>query len=711
MTAHEPTGHHTGPFELPEPDFETSPITGWTRAHWLAFADQQLLAARQYFSPGNALIRLPGRPSWSGELSDGLEGFARTFMLAAFRVAGEQGADPHGHLGFYREGLLEGTRPGSAEAWPAVVTRSQPIVEAASVALGLQLTKPWLWDSFSEAEQRQVAAWLQGSNSSTAWDNNWVLFQVLIAEFLAGVGLEHNEAQIEYGLSRLEDWYAGGGWYRDGDNDGTGDFYDYYCGWALHLYPVLWAGFAAGRHPSAQALGERYAGRLAEFLPDHALFFAGGGPGGCGSPVFQGRSLIYRYAAVAPLFLGYLAGDASAAQGRSPLTPGQTRRIASGAAKFFLEGGAYPDGLPALGWLEAFGPMVQDYSGPASPFWTSKAFVGLLLPATHPVWTAVEEPSPVETADQLRHSAAPNYLLHSTASDGIARVLNHGSDKYYAPGPDDPHYRRLAYSSHTAPLFTADPVDNHFAVLDGSGTASRRSRIHRLAASPSTAASWHAPVWSDVEDPADSPWRVASATTAHGGYELRVHVVERDGGTPPGAVRDGGTPPGAVREGGYALAGDAPPLADGAVLSAAGLHSAIWPVHGYSGADTFRAEGASPLGRHAACGVLAGELAGSRSVFASLVYLGGAAPELRPGRFELHDDGTRVSASLTLIGPDGELPVLVIEPVEIAVSTVSTVSTSSTTEPPLVIEPVEIPVSTVSTVSTSSTTEPPNHFW
>ncbi len=656
MTAHESprqTAAPGGSSTMPEPDFELSPITGWTRAHWLAFADQQLLAARAFFSPGKALIVLPGRASWSGELSDGLEGFARTFMLAAFRVAGEQGSDPLGHLALYAEGLLEGTRPGSSEAWPAIVDRSQPIVEAASIALGLQLTKPWLWDRFPEGEQRQVAAWLQGSSGSEACDNNWVLFQVLIAEFLAGAGFENNAAQIEHGLSRLEDWYEGGGWYRDGDNGGTGDFYDYYCGWALHLYPVLWAGFASGRHPEAEVLGGRYAGRLAEFLQDHALFFGGrgacgqgapGGPGtGDGAPVFQGRSLIYRHAAVAPLFLGFLGGSPGDARVGGPLTPGQTRRIASGAAKYFLEGGAYPDGLPTLGWLDAFEPMVQSYSGPASPFWTSKAFVGLLLPGTHPVWTAVEEAAPVETADHLRHSAAPNYLLHSTASDGIARVLNHGSDKYYAPGPDDPHYRRLAYSSHTAPMFTQEPVDNHFAVLDSLGTPSRRSRIHRLAAFPLSAASYYRPVWSDVEDQAESPWRVASGTAAAGGYELRVHVVDRDGEAPA-----------RVREGGYALASDVPPASAGQVLGADGLHAAIWPLHGYTSSDVFRAEGVSPLGRHSACGVLLGEAAGNRSVFASLVYLGGGAPELGAGSLDVHDDGTRVTASLELLGAGGE---------------------------------------------------------
>lgn len=618
-------------FIMPALDFDLSPITGWTREHWVAFADQQLLAVRPYFSAHKALIGLGGRPSSSGVLSDGMEGFARTFLMAALRVAGEKGSDPFGHMGFYREGLLEGTRTDSPEAWLPITDRSQPMVEAASMVLGLQLTKPWLWDTLNNDQQLQVAAWLQGSSRSTCVDNNWVLFQLMIAEFLAGAGFEHNEAQIEHGLKRLEDWYAGDGWYRDGDNDGSGDFFDYYCGWAMHLYPILWAEFASGRHPEADDRLEVYRTRLAAFNEDHLRFF-----GSNGAPVFQGRSLIYRYAAVAPLFLGEAICATS-------LSPGQTRRIASGAAKYFLDGGAYDGGLPSLGWLGPFEPMTQGYSGPASPYWTSKAFVGLLLPADHPVWTAVEEPSPVDSADSVGRAEAPNYLLHSTASDGIARLLNHGSDKYYAPGADDPLYRRLAYSSHTAPLFTEHPVDNHFAILNGSGTPSRRARIHRLKALRQQAASWHAPVWNRLDDPADSPWRIATGTAATGGYELRVHVVAAQAGS-------GLT----VRDGGYALA-DAVPVAErDRALSAEGLHTAIWPLRGYSGSGIFRAEEVSPFGRHAACSYLEGRLSGERSCFASLVYLGGEPPALVPAAvepftdFDLHDDGTRVSARLTL---------------------------------------------------------------
>ena len=78
------------------------------RQEWEDVADRLLDAAWRWATPGGALLNLPGRPSRSGVRSDGLEGYARTFLAAAFRVAGAGGADPHGWL--YLRGTPAETR-------------------------------------------------------------------------------------------------------------------------------------------------------------------------------------------------------------------------------------------------------------------------------------------------------------------------------------------------------------------------------------------------------------------------------------------------------------------------------------------------------------------------------------------------------------------------------------------------------------------------
>ncbi len=101
---------HPVPWPLPPEDRAASPYTGWSRAHWEATADGLLDSVGRHASPGRGLILLPGRHSWSGARSDGLEGYARTFLLAAFRLAGAAGDDPHGILQRYADGLAAGTR-------------------------------------------------------------------------------------------------------------------------------------------------------------------------------------------------------------------------------------------------------------------------------------------------------------------------------------------------------------------------------------------------------------------------------------------------------------------------------------------------------------------------------------------------------------------------------------------------------------------------
>lgn len=609
------------PLHLPPPDDRLSGHTGWTRAHWEAMADHLLDSVVPYATEGFAQYRLPGRPSISGTVSDGLEGYARTFLLAAFRIAGARGEVPPELIERYATGLVSGTDPGHPYAWPELTDMAQPLVEAASIAIALHETRPWLYDGLTPRQQERVVDWLAGFIGKRTPDNNWVMFRVIVEQFLAEVGGPYEPGEITGGLERVEEWYTGDGWYTDG----KGKNYDYYCGWALHLYPSLWARMAGDA-----ARAERYAGRLRLFLEQYQHFF-----GADGGPVHQGRSLTYRFATVAPLWLGALTGA-------TPLPPGRTRRLAGGVLRHFAERGA-PDerGLLTLGWYDPFPPVVQPYSGPASPYWASKAFLGLLLPPEHPVWTDPEEPAPIDLADQSVAMPAPGWLIEATHGDGVVRLFNHGSDRdrVRSPGgPPDPHYLRLAYTSHTGP--EAGGVDNDLAVIAPDGATHLRRVIEPLAVADRFAAS----AWQDGEV------RVVTAVVAAGASEIRIHQV-----TAPAGHH--------VRDGGHALADAAPPeLRQGDGVASArradGLTSAIRALHGFTGTGLATAEHANAFGPCSATpyAVATGHPGGT-AVYVSLVHLSGTQAEPPAPAVTVTDD------AVVLGLPDGETVTVRLGPV------------------------------------------------
>ncbi|MEU8570023.1 DUF2264 domain-containing protein [Streptomyces pathocidini] len=555
------------PFELSTEDRWLSPQTGYTREHWEAAADGLLRAAWRWATPGGALLDLPGVPSRSGVRSDGLEGYARTFLAAAFRVAGAEGKDPQGWLDRYARGLAVGTRtPGrdDAESWPLILdhhVQGQPMVESASVALGLRLTRPWLWDRLDADVQDRAEEWLRGAIRHTPAPNNWYLFPFTVAGFLESVGRGDAEtARVrERALGLLESWYRGQGWYTDGD----GNAFDHYNGWALHLYPALDEHLADGAaQPSPAARPSPYGPRLREHLESFSLLFDANG-----APIHFGRSLTYRFAASAAVGLG-------AVTGHTPLAPGTSRRLLNGSLRYFLaRGAAGQEGLLSLGWHGPHEATLQRYSGPASPYWASKAFVCLLAPADHELWTATETEAPTESRDRVLSLPDAGLLIQTTGADGMARLHNHGSSHVRphegeSAAAEDPHYSRQAYSTRTGPTAPANERDNHLSV-EVSGVRSARRRIHLLGAGHGDgwgwAASWHSPVFSSGP-PMVPGLRVESVTVARGRYELRVHRVL---GVPPNAR---------VLQTGWAVGPDDP-----------ALHTAVHPLHGWMAQDTVRA--------------------------------------------------------------------------------------------------------------------------
>jgi hypothetical protein len=599
---------------LPPADHALSPHTGWTRAHWLAVADSLLTAVRPFASPGHALIDLPGPASGSGRWSDGLEGFARTFLLAAFRLAGSGPAEEPAMTelaDWYARGVATGTDPGSPERWPRLGEINQAKVECASVALALHVSRAWIWDRLDDRVRSQVITWLADMVGATTHRNNWVWFQNIAEAFLRSVGGPWRAEDIERNIALTETWYVGDGWYSDGDTDPGGlRNFDYYNGWALHFYPLWYC-----RISGDTALLDTYRARLSRYLADAQHLVSANG-----APLFQGRSLTYRFAMLAPFWLGELF-DAT------PLPPGRTRRLASGVLAHFTGAGVAP--LLPIGWYHSFPAMRQPYSGPGSPYWASKGFTGLLLPADHPVWTDVEQPMLLESADVALTLRGPGWLVSGTRADGVVRMVNHGGDhaRPDAAEADDPWYDRFAYSTLCAPDIGV-PVDSHVALINEDGVPSGRRPYERVALAGRVGVSRHRTRWGPA---------LTVASVLRGQVEVRIVRVDDESAEPLW-----------LRIGGAALADDEP-LAVGSaeVRRSDGMTSAVRSLLGdMAGGVTERVD-ANPFGRFSASPwVRSTSPVTAGDVYAAAITLGRGA--------DVEVTVSRTADTITVCWPDGE---------------------------------------------------------
>lgn len=645
---------------MTDPDHRLSPFTGLVRAHWQETADQLLLALRPHASADGARILPPGRHSSSGPDSDGLEGFARSFLIAALLIAGEDGHDPSGHAERYARGLAAGADPGSPTAWPRPATIGQAKVEAASIALGLDLTRPWIWDRLDERTRVHVLDWLREVIGTEYPPINWVWFRIVVLTFLrsedprcdpahgAEEDVEALRADLRHDLAVHESCAREGGWFTDGAERAV----DHYGTWAFAVFPTLWRRMRGADHLRADGLllpadDARHRERLAAFSVD-----AMGLIGADGGPLLQGRSLIYRMAVAAAPWAAALEGLADGPRPR--IAPGSLRRAASGVLDHFLARGVPDgDGLLTLGWFHEFGGMAQSYSGPGSPYWAAKGFLGLALPADHPVWTAVEEPLPVErdgpdARDAVQILPVPGWLASRTREDGIVRVINHGND-HALPGSlrtDSPLYARLGYSTVTSPPVTGpdvlDPRDQTVAVVHPEHGWSHRTGFETLAleqvdASTGLGISRQRCHWVLTEESDDDHGSgrggqvivgavLTVASVVRGAAEVRIVRAEGDVDLPlaiAGWPLSGPVP--ATRTGPAALQLD---RTDGT-----SLHSSLTPLRGDLAPAVHREGAVSPLGPHLAVPQLLGAGVPSGAVCAVVVHLGA-----RPAR----NDGTAV---------------------------------------------------------------------
>jgi hypothetical protein len=427
-----------------------------------------------------------------------------------------------------------------------------------------------------------------------------------------------------------ESLYRSDGWYADGPERA----FDHYNGWALHVYPLLWASMDSGL--CEPTLENAWRERLTAFL-DSAVHLVGGN----GAPLIQGRSLTYRFAAAAPFWVGAITGA-------TDLAPGLLRRASSGMLKHFLDHGV-PDqrGLLTLGWYGEWPAIAQSYSGPGSPYWAVKGMLGLMLPADHPVWTAAEEPLPVEQSDFTRRLAKPGWMVSGTRSDGIVRIVNHGTD-HSVPGDqraDSPLYARLGYSTHTMPplstSYWAQPLETSVAIVHPALGLSHRNGFTAVG-SGSSIATTHWVRTTDDQGPEHGSGRggavtpgptVAIASALRGSHEVRVARVAPDAVVEPGWL---------LEMSGWPLTASTPPAAvldERADIRTAELLSSVEGSIGFDSVDVRRAAEPEALGNHTAIPFARATAVPARLYVAVITFSGGApepAPHLHLAADHLH---------------------------------------------------------------------------
>ncbi len=427
----------------PSPDYARSPYTGWDRAHWVQILGRMtygfVLAAEITGSPARALY--PDDRRSLPDSVDGLESFAR--IAAAWGAWLRNPANP-ARLHFadreldvedlLRRGLLEGTDPANPRTyWGDMTHMDQRIVESADLAVAIWMSRERVFNRLSPTEQTQILNWLAQVDDRGTYPDNWILFTAVTQAVRLRLGHPAPVADLDFRLQQASEFYRGDGWYVDG----PADEFELYNAWMFNWHFLLWAWIDGDRRPEIR---QRVLHRARSFIAGFTHFF-----GTNGSYAAWGRSLVYRFAALAAFATGHFLGIA-------PDDPGGLRRLSSGCLKYFVEHGMFdPDRHVVLqGYHGDFPAAGEPYLSPGSAYWCSHGLFALTFDADDAFWTATEGPLPVERGDFELVLPAPGFVVAGRQATGQVLLLNsrsgqeHDAPRYHYAAK----YGKFAYSTH-----------------------------------------------------------------------------------------------------------------------------------------------------------------------------------------------------------------------------------------------------------------------
>jgi hypothetical protein len=333
--------------------------------------------------------------SWKPELSptwDGrnpkvayLEAFGRLISGIAPWLALPDDAGPEGRLrATLRQQALasyaHSVDPGSPDylLWQS---EGQPLVDSAYFTNALIRAPKQLWEPLDAATKGRVIAEIKGLRRVSPPYTNWLLFAAMNEAFLLSIGEEWDPMRIDLAIRKINEWYAGDGWYADGPRF----HFDHYGSYVIHpmlveILEVLVATGAKFNNLRAQELLDQAYKRMQRY-GEHLERLVG--PDGSYAPI--GRSLTYRTAVFQPL--GLLAWrkrlPKSLPEGQVRAATLAAQRAIFGNPSNFGKGGHLTIGFaghqPSLGDI---------YSNAGSMYIAAESLIALGLSPDDDYWTA-----------------------------------------------------------------------------------------------------------------------------------------------------------------------------------------------------------------------------------------------------------------------------------------------------------------------------------
>jgi hypothetical protein len=306
-----------------------------------------------------------------------LEGIAP--WLESGPQSGAEGTLRKQYAEWARIGIASATDPASPD-FMNFNKGSQPVVDAAFLALAIVRAPNELWHKLDSKAQRNLVAALESTRQIKPGYNNWLLFSAMVEAALSLMGAWWDPMRIDYAIRTMDTWYKGDGMYGDGPSF----HWDYYNSFVIHPMQLnildtiakssnAWESF----RPAMAARAQRYAAIQERLI----------GPDGTFPPI--GRSLCYRFGAFHLLAEVALRGTLP-----EPLAPSQVRSALTAVMRKMM-------GAPAVfdekGWLTVgfYGhqpSIAESYISTGSLYLCSAALLPLGLPATDPFWSGPPKP-------------------------------------------------------------------------------------------------------------------------------------------------------------------------------------------------------------------------------------------------------------------------------------------------------------------------------